>query len=362
MTRLKVGVVGAGIGQAHIDAYKALPDLYEVVALCDINAERREAVAEAAGIPRQSDKLEALFELDLDVIDICTPSALHFAQTTAALEAGMHAIVEKPVARSLAEVDALTATEARSARRVCPVFQYRYGHGLQKLQHLIAKGVAGAPSVATAETHWYRSGAYYDEVPWRGKWDSETGGCFTTHAIHIHDLLCQVLGPISSVHARASNRLNGNETEDMGVLSLEFESGALATSSVTLGSRQQISRLRFCFEHLVAESGLDPYNPSHEPWSFPNDDPDANTAIAAALEDFEPLPERFVGQFFRLHAALTDDAPLPVSLADSRRAIELLTAAYWSSRTGETVSLPIRGNHPFHSGWLETMKRDSANG
>ena len=221
------------------------------------------------------------------------------------LEAGKHAVIEKPVAKSLAEVDAIAAAEAASAGRACPIFQYRFGHGLQKLAHLRAKGYAAKASVATAETHWLRGADYYGQAAWRGTFDGELGGCLATHAIHIHDILCEVLGPVASVHARTSRRLNRNETEDVGVLSLEFASGAFAASSVTLGSRQEMSRLRFVFDDLVAESGLSPYNPGHDPWSFPDDDPAAAKRIEAALADFAPLPERFVGQFHR-HARGAD--------------------------------------------------------
>lgn len=362
MSRLKIGVVGSGIGASHIEAFCALPDLYEVAALCDINPDRREALAAKAGIEIQVDRLESLFDMDLDVIDICTPSGMHFEQATAAMQAGFDVVIEKPVARSLAEVDALIRTEAETGRRASPVFQYRFGHGVQKLHHLMAKGVAGRPSVATAETHWYRGTEYYNRGAWRGTWDGETGGCFTTHAIHIHDILCEVLGPIASVHARTSNRLNGNETEDIGVLSLEFENGAFATSSVTLGSQEQMSRLRFCFDDLVAESGRAPYNPGHEPWTFPHDDPQKAAAISEALADFEPQPERFPGQFVRMHRALVENTPLPVTLTDARRSIELLTAAYWSAHTGETVALPLDPDHPFYAGWTESMKKVTEHG
>jgi predicted dehydrogenase len=362
MRRLRVGVVGSGIGASHIEAYRALPDMYEVSALCDIDAERGAAVAGKFAIPATVGRLEDLLARDLDVIDICTPSGLHQSQAIASLSAGFHTVVEKPVARSLAELVAVADAEAASGRRVCPIFQYRFGHGIQKLRHLMRLGLAGRASVATAETHWYRGEAYYAAARWRGTFAGELGGCLTTHAIHIHDLLCEILGPIASVHARASNRLNGNETEDMAVLSLGFADGAFATSSVTLGSRQEMSRLRFCFEDLVAESGLSPYNPGHEPWSFPHDDPAAARRIAEALESFEPLPERFVGQFHRLHAALTADAPLPVTLEDARRSIELLTAAYWSAATGEAVTLPLQPGHPFYAGWLPEMSREAVDG
>ncbi len=362
MRRLRVGVVGAGIGASHVEGYHALPDLYEVTTLCDIDGDRAAGVAAKHGIPAVVTTLDDLFARDLDVVDICTPSGLHQAQAVAALEAGFHTVVEKPVAPSLAGTDVLAAAEARSGRRLSPIFQYRFGHGIQKLHHLRAKGFAASPSVATAETHWWRSTPYYAAARWRGTFAGELGGCLTTHAIHVHDLLCEVLGPLASVHARASNRLNGNETEDMAVLSLGFANGAFATSSVTLGSRQEMSRLRFCFSDLVAESGLSPYNPGHEPWTFPDDDPEARTRIAEALADFAPLPERFVGQFQRMHAGLTGDAPLPVTLADARRAVELLTAAYWSAATGEAVTLPLAPDHPYYAGWLPEMAREAVDG
>ena len=162
-----------------------------------------------------------------------------------------------------------------------------------------------------------------------------------------------MLGPLASVHARTSNRLNRNETEDMAVLSLGFASGAFATSSVTLGSRQEMSRLRFCFDDLVAESGLAPYNPGHDPWTFPHDDPAAAPAhrrrarrlraAARALRRPVPPPAR---------RARPPAAPLPVTLADARRSIELLTAAYYSATTGEPVALPLAPDHPFYAGWL----------
>ncbi|MCB2009320.1 MAG: Gfo/Idh/MocA family oxidoreductase [Geminicoccaceae bacterium] len=362
MRRLRVAVVGSGVGVGHIEAYLALPEMYEIVAFCDIDAERASEVAGRFGIAAIDTSLDGTLARDLDLVDLCTPSGLHFAQAARVMRAGHDVIVEKPVASSLAEVDELARISTETGRAIHPIFQYRFGHGIQKLHHLIARGVAGPPSVATAETQWYRADAYYGRAPWRGTWAGELGGCFTTHAIHIHDLLCEVLGPVRSVHARSSNRLNGNETEDMGLVSLAFENGAMAASSVTLGSRDQMSRLRFCFRDLCAESGRAPYNPGHEPWTFPHDDGEQAARIEAALADFEPLPERFVGQFHRMHKAITEGGPPPVTLADARRSIELLTAIYASVNSGETVRLPISNDHPFYRGWAEIMGGDKSHG
>lgn len=360
--RLRIGVVGSGIGASHIEGYQALPDLYEVVSICDIDADRRGAVAAKYTIAGQDGSFADLLARDLDFVDICTPSGLHHAQVLQAMQAGHDVVIEKPVGQSLAEVDEQIALADALGRRACPIFQYRFGLGIARLHHVIAKGIAGPASVATAETHWLRGAAYYSQAAWRGTFDGELGGCLTTHAIHIHDLMCEVLGPVASVHARTARRLNGNETEDMAVLSLEFASGALGTSSVTLGAREQMSRLRVVFDGLVGESGRHPYNPGHEPWTFPHDDPAAAARIAAALEDFVPLPERFPGQFLRMHRAIAAGSALPVTLADARRSIELLTASYWSAHSGETVTLPIGPDHPFYHGWTETLKKDHQHG
>ena len=79
---------------------------------------------------------------------------------------------------------------------------------------------------------------------------------------------------------------------------------------------------------------------------------DRQQAIDAAVAEVEPGPERNAGQFLRLHRALTEGGELPVSIADARPSLELLTAAYHSARTGEAVRLPIGRDHPLYAGWL----------
>lgn len=351
MRRLKVGVVGGGVGTGHIEGYKALRRHYAVEAICDIDAERARALAKRYRIRHAVTDLDALLALDLDVIDICTPSSLHFAQAKKALKAGRHVVVEKPVAASLAEADQLARLERRSAGRLCPIFQYRFADGFAQLAHLRAEGFAGRSYGATVETHWRRGPAYYDN-PWRGRWASELGGCLVTHAIHAHDLLTMVLGPIRSVYARTATLVNPIETEDSAAAVLEMPDGSFVTLSVTLGAEEDMSRLRFCFAGLTAESNHSPYNPGTAPWRFVAADPERQAAIDDALAAVAPGPERYAGQFLRMHDALVNGGPLPVSIADARASLELITAAYHSARTGRAVRLPIGSDHPLYKGWL----------
>jgi predicted dehydrogenase len=236
-------------------------------------------------------------------------------------------------------------------RRLMPIMQLRFGNGVRQLQHLIERGVVGRAYVATVETHWTRGPDYYAN-PWRGRKATEVGGALLSQAIHAHDLLMCVLGPVRRVFARVATRVNAIETEDCAVAALEMADGSLVSLSATLGSAEEISRLRFCFEALTAESSHFPYRPSAEPWTLtPRSEADA-ARIAAALEDFLPEEEGFARHFALLHAAIASGGPLPVTVEDSRRSIELAAALYHSAATATDVALPLGRDHPTYHGWL----------
>jgi predicted dehydrogenase len=349
--KLKIAVVGGGVGRAHVTAFNNLPDLFILQAVCDIDAARARELADAFHIPRVTTDLGELLRInDVDVIDLCTPSHLHFQQTLEVLAAGKHVICEKPVAGSLREVDEIIAAEVRSGKRVMPIFQYRFGHGLQKLKWLRDQGLTGRAYLTTSETAWRRRPPYY-AVPWRGKWRTELGGALVTLSIHAHDVVYYILGPAKSVAAHTATLVNPIETEDTASVSLQMADGSLASLSVTTGSAREISRHRFCFGNLTAESNLQPYANTGDDWTFTGDTPEADERIAAALERFTPLPEGDEGQFYRYYQALQSGQDFPVTLADARASLELITAIYYSARTRQTVELPLPAAHPLYAGW-----------
>src|SRR5688500_6480713 len=132
---LRIGVVGCGIGKSHIEAYQRLPEQFEVVAICDIDRDRAQEIAQLFNIPRVTTDLADLCALaEMDIVDICTPLFLHFSQTMQVLNAGKYVICVKPAAGSLQQVDTLRETEIRTGQRVMPIFQYRFGNGAQKLK------------------------------------------------------------------------------------------------------------------------------------------------------------------------------------------------------------------------------------
>ena len=265
----RVAVVGGGVGRNHIaQGYRKHPDKFHVQALCDVDAARLVSVGEEFSIPRRTRSFDEVLRMDdVDIVDICTPAARHFGQILAALAAGKEVVCEKPLVGSLAEVDQVIAAERAAVGRVMPVFQYRFGNGVQKALRIIELGIAGTPYLATVETAWKRTAQYY-ETPWRGRWETEHGGVLLMHAIHAHDLMTWLMGPVASVFARTATRVNPIEVEDCAVASLVMQSGALASLAATLGSQREITRLRLCFEHATFESALAPYSPGDEPWKI----------------------------------------------------------------------------------------------
>lgn len=348
----KVGIVGLSIGRSHIiEGYESNREHYQVVVVCDLDEERLHAVADEFSVERRTTSFEELLAMpDIDIIDICTPPSLHVPMAIAALLAGKHVVCEKPLASSLADADRLAEVVKETGRQLLPIFQYRYGNGVMKAKHIIEQGIAGKPYLATVETAWKRTPEYY-AIPWRGKWDTEFGGVLVSHAIHIHDMLTFLMGPVASVFCRTATRVNAIEVEDCAAATLTLESGALATLSATLGSQQEISRLRLCFENVTFESGLEPYQPGNDPWQIIAASAEVQERIDAALDGWTNVPSRFAGLMERFHHALDEGASMPVTPADARRSLELITALFHSSETQTAVTLPIGPDHPKYANW-----------
>jgi predicted dehydrogenase len=344
---LNVAVVGSGIGASHIRGFQEIPNLFEVNVLCDINVERAKPLAAKYGIQEVVGSFhEVCRRPDVDIIDICTPPNLHLEQIEGALESGKHVICEKPLVGSLAALDSVLRLATKSDCQVMPIFQYRFGHGLQKLKYLVDRKLTGEAFVFNVDVAWRRSDEYYRNNPWRGKRATELGGALLSQAIHAIDMVLYILGPVKSVFGRAITRVNRIEVEDCVAISIEMADGSLGTMSVTLGSAAEISRHRFTFRKLSAESSTEPYANSREPWTFSFSDDHERTSVMEALSQFKPLPEGYAGQFYRFHQALRDGTELPVTLMDARGTLEVIAGTYYSSETGEPVILPIGPGHP----------------
>lgn len=352
-----VAIIGAGIGGEHLNAYRKLPDRFKVLYICDLDIERAASIIGDDDIAIETDINAVFADPEIEIIDICLPPHLHFSTAVVALDAGKHVICEKPLATSLHEVDSLADLAARVDRKLFPVFQYRYGPAMDQLKALVAEGLAGKPYVASLETHWNRGPDYY-AVPWRGTWSGEQGGAVLGHAIHNHDLLIHILGPVARLSAMTTTQVNDIETEDCAAIAFQMENGAMATSSITLGAATDTTRLRVCFEALTVESGSAPYAPANDAWTFQARDPQQQSRVDEVLASVSSRHFGFAGFFEAVADSLSGTASNEVSIADGRRSIELVTAIYQAARSQSSVELPLGPGTPYYDGWLATTQTE----
>ncbi|MET9735450.1 Gfo/Idh/MocA family oxidoreductase [Streptomyces sp. NPDC006458] len=334
----RVAIIGTGgIAHAHAEALTQLSARAQLVAVADVDHTRAAEFAGRFSVPHVfGDPKDLLESQELDLVHICTPPQTHAPLACLAMRAGVTALVEKPTALSLRQLDELTAVQEQTGSRVLTVFQHRYGAAAVRLRRLVEAGALGRPLVATCETLWYRSDDYF-EVPWRGRWDVEGGGPTMGHGIHQFDLMLSVLGPWSLITALADRRARSTDTEDVSVAAVRFGSGVLATVVNSLVSPRETSRLRFDFEYATVDlEHLYGYREEH--WRFT---PAPGHEGLAALWAGGDEPDVTSGHRLQIEAVFdawdTGEEP-GVSLLEARRTLEFAAATYASAFRGVPIA------------------------
>ncbi|HEV6952252.1 MAG TPA: Gfo/Idh/MocA family oxidoreductase [Promicromonospora sp.] len=347
---MRVTILGAGaIAGAHAEAVAALPDHgvdAAVTHVVDLDPARAAEFARQHDVAASGTALEAVLA-ETDVLHVCTPPGAHVGAAVAALEAGVHVVVEKPATLSLAELDRIAAAEARSTASFTQVVQHRFGHGIRQLRRLLDEGALGRALVATCDTLWFRPPEYF-EVPWRGRWDTEGGGPTMGHGIHQFDLLLAALGPWSEVTAMAGRLARDVDTEDVSMAVVRFANGAMATVTNSLLSPRQTSALRFDTEAATIELAH-LYGYTDADWTF-TPAPGRDDVAHLWRQDPGALPSGHLAQLVPTYRALAAGEAPPVTLADARGTLELVAAIYRSAFTGRVVGAgEITEGDPFHA-------------
>ena len=179
MTDLTVAIVGCGIiADNHAAAIIRHPGL-RVVALVDADtaACARLVSRVPVGQPAFFESMAAAFAaLDIDLVVVCTPSGLHTAQATEALEAGKHVVIEKPLDASLERARAFAAVSL-PGKQVCAVIsQHRFDPASVVVHDAATRGELGRLTSGIASIAWWRGQDYYDLADWRGTWELDGGG------------------------------------------------------------------------------------------------------------------------------------------------------------------------------------------
>jgi predicted dehydrogenase len=343
-TAPRVVMLGAGaqVAHAHLTGLQAVGG--QVVAVQDINPERVEDVAERLGCPAFVSVDEAL-SVPSDAAVVLAPHPFHAPLVIAALEAGRHVLVEKPIADSVEQADRMLAAARRTGRLLAVALQHRTRAEVQAAVDFIQSGGIGALQRVDLIGSWPRRRAYFQVAPWRGTWRGEGGGVAVNQGQHDLDLLTYLAGSPARVLAWTRTRLQAIETEDTAVALLEWTNGAvgavhLSTCEVDESQRLELTgtagRLRLLRGRLeTVRNEMDfrefiqtPGSPFETPTTRPPE------RIEAGRFDHVAIYRNFV-------SAMAGEAPLVAPGEAATATLELANAMLLSSALGRAVDLPL---------------------
>lgn len=232
MKKIRFAVVGCGhIGKRHAEMI-VRDSGAELVALCDIRPQEELGI-EAYDVPLFP-SLDVLLhsDLDIDVINICTPNGLHADMAIQAIESGHHVVIEKPMALTLQDAEKVVYTSLRYQKQAFCVMQNRYSPPSVWIKDMVDSGRLGQIYMVQLNCYWNRDDRYYKAGGWHGDAQLDGGTLFTQFS-HFIDIMYWLFGDICHIQARFAdfNHQNLTDFEDSGLITFDFIKGGMGCLS-----------------------------------------------------------------------------------------------------------------------------------
>ena len=341
---IKIAIIGCGRISGHHCRSIVAADGAEIVAVCDLVAEKARAYGEEFGIGWFTDYRQMFAARpDIDIVAIATPSGMHLEHAMEAMEMyGKHVIVEKPT--FLRPDQLVTAFEAadRLGRHIFPVFQNRYNKAVDRVRRALANSELGDIRLVTVRVRWCRPQRYYDLAPWRGTY-AQDGGALTNQGIHHVDLLRHLGGEVARVNAVMRTMGAEIEVEDTVVATFTYASGAVGTLEVTTAARPDDFEASIS---IVGSAGLAQLGgiAVNELQVF-TPDPGACAGNSVDFVGIKGHGAVYGYGHFDMYrdivAFLRDGQPYPVPRDDALATIRLLHSFYRADEAGQWVDVEV---------------------
>jgi predicted dehydrogenase len=358
--QVRVGIVGLGkVAHLHARALQTSPDA-ALTAVCSRSPERASAFGEQYGAAAFTDVGAMIDAARIDLLIVCTPHPAHVEPAVAAASRGVHVLVEKPLASSLADCDAMINAARASGAKLGVVSQRRFYEPVVRVRQAIDAGKIGRPVLASTVMYGWRDEAYYRSDPWRGQWLAEGGGVLVNQAPHQLDLFQWLMGPIDELFGYWGNLNHPTiEVEDTAVAVVRFKNGGMGTIMVSNSQKPGI----YAKVHIHGDSGatvgvqpeggamfiagmtsiLEP--PLNDLWTVPGEESllaGWQQADREAFAQVDPTTHYIGLQLHDFVRAIIEDRAPAVTGDDGRVTVELFTAIYRSQRDGRPVKFPVR--------------------
>jgi UDP-N-acetyl-2-amino-2-deoxyglucuronate dehydrogenase len=358
--KMRFGIVGCGgIGPTHAGAIRQI-DGAEITAVADVVADRASNLAQKFGVAKVYDSGEKLIaDPDVDIVCLCTPSGMHADGAVAAMLAGKHVIVEKPMDVSLAACDRMICAADETKRKLTVISQHRFDAASVLARQTIQRGDLGKIILATADVKWWRTQGYYDSGDWRGTWAMDGGGALMNQGVHTVDVLQWLAGPVKSVYAQTRTSAHDRiEVEDIAVATLTFENGAVGTLVATtaaypglpvkidlFGTKGSISIEGDVLKVLAVQGKDTLWGKAANAHAIRvAQGGTASVKDDAAVREAAADPGAVWGdahreQFKDFLAAIREDRQPLIDGRAAKKPVEIILAVYESARTGKSVNI-----------------------
>ncbi len=342
---LKFGLVGCGrIAKRHSEllGHNQIENA-SLVAVCDIDEEKAKKIGEQFNVPYYTDMDEMMQKESIDVVSVLTESGYHAKHVINLAKYGKHIVVEKPMALTLDDADAMIQACDENGCKLFVVKQNRFNVPVVKLREAMDEKRFGKLVLGTIRVRWSRDQNYYDQAWWRGRWDMD-GGVLTNQASHHVDLLEYMMGDVESVFAKSTTALVNIEAEDTAIVTLKFRNGALGIIEATTAVRPKDleGSISILGETGTVEIGGFAVNKMLH-WNFTH----KKEGDDEVMEKYSVNPPNVYGfghQAYYEHVvdSILNNKKHLVDGLVGRKSLELISAIYESIETGKEVFLRFK--------------------
>ena len=351
MNTVRIGIIGLGnIGKYHADyLLNGKVNRCQLTAVADALAPLDPWAAKS--LKTFKDGEELIRSGAVEAVIIATPHYQHTTLGIAALDAGLHVMIEKPISVHKADAERLIAAHAKHPKQVfAAMFQLRTEPRYVKMKKLIAGGELGSlVRMSWIITDWFRTEAYYASGGWRATWKGEGGGALLNQCPHNLDIVQWLCGMPARVRGFCQlGRYHNIEVEDNVTAYWEWASGATGVFITSTGEAPGTNRFEICGTRgkLVLENNR---------LTFTRNETDmvefsraAKTGFARpeiwnVEVPFDNAPAQHATLTQNMVDAILDGAPLIAPAEEGLNSVELANASLYSSLTGQTIHLPLDG-------------------
>lgn len=345
---MRCGLIGCGrIAINHIKAVVA-NDLY-LQAVCDIVPEHIDILFEKTGFDKETKRYTDYKKMieenpDLELVAIATDSGVHAEIALFCINKGLNVIIEKPMAMSVKDADAIVEAAEKNNVKVSVCHQNRFNVAVQKTRKALETGRFGKISHGSINVRWNRGKQYYDQALWRGKWASD-GGCLFNQCIHGIDLLRWMMGEqIDSIYAVTKRQFHDYiECEDLGTAIIKFSNGAVGTVEGTVNVYpQNLEETLYIFGQTgtVKIGGKSTNN--IDVWNFADETKEDEKNKGLEEQTSNVYGNGHISLYADVIDAIENDRPVYINAIEGRNAVETVLAIYESAATGKPVKLPLK--------------------